>query len=127
MVYIGTHGRGFFQTKLHDKEECKTVTRGRPKMSSGIEPYINLGSQFSIYPNPAQDIINITFESKSVSFYNISIYDQSGKFVKKLNYRSNFGVNNINAIDISSLASGTYFVRLENGTQVIGGDKFIIK
>jgi hypothetical protein len=34
MVYIGTHGRGFFQTKLHDKEECKTVTRGRPKMSS---------------------------------------------------------------------------------------------
>ena len=127
MVYIGTHGRGFFQTKLHDKEECKTVTRGRPKMSSGIEPYINLSSQFSIYPNPAQDIINITFESKSVSFYNISIYDQSGKFVKKLNYRSNLGVNNINAIDISSLASGTYFVRLENGTQVIGGDKFIIK
>jgi hypothetical protein len=127
MVYIGTHGRGFFQTKLHDKEECKTVTRGRPKMSSSIEPYINLSSQFAIYPNPAQDIINITFESKLRGIYNVSIFDQSGRFVKKMNYNANLGVNNITAIDITSLSSGTYFVRLENGNQVIGGDKFIVK
>jgi hypothetical protein len=127
MVYIGTHGRGFFQTKLHDKEECKTVTRGRPKMSSSIEPYINLSSQFAIYPNPAQDIINITFESKNSGIYNVSIFDQSGRFVKKMSYKANFGVNNITAIDITSFAKGTYFVRLENGDQVIGGDKFIVK
>jgi hypothetical protein len=96
-------------------------------MSSSIEPYINLSSQFAIYPNPAQDIINITFESKLRGIYNVSIFDQSGRFVKKMNYNANLGVNNITAIDITSLSSGTYFVRLENGNQVIGGDKFIVK
>jgi hypothetical protein len=44
-----------------------------------------------------------------------------------MNYNANLGVNNITAIDITSLSSGTYFVRLENGNQVIGGDKFIVK
>lgn len=68
----------------------------------------NLNSSLIIYPNPANNILNIQFKDKLK--YNIHILDIFGRVVKSLENQS---VSNIN-IDISNLANGTYIVKAFN-------------
>lgn len=60
---------------------------------------------FTVYPNPATDIINIESEDELVK--SIEINDVNGRLIP---------LNSINnqTIDISSLASGTYFVKIKS-------------
>lgn len=59
---------------------------------------------FSVYPNPATDIINIESEDEIVK--DIEINDVNGKLIPLQSI-------NQQTIDISSLASGTYFVKIK--------------
>ncbi|MDD2345954.1 MAG: M1 family aminopeptidase [Bacteroidales bacterium] len=66
-------------------------------------------SDFLIFPNPANDFINIIFEDDFIE--NITIFDISGKFINRIK------VNNISfshRITISSLSKGIYFVEIQN-------------
>ena len=68
---------------------------------------------FSIYPNPAKDIINLpTFGETAV----VSISDISGKIV----YSSEVVQSQINeTIDISFLNTGLYIVRVQTGGKML--------
>jgi len=61
-----------------------------------------------IYPNPINDIFTV---SGSLSNYNIDVLDVTGAVVQTL---SNQGNNT--SVDISTLGSGTYFVRVSNSS-----------
>jgi len=60
---------------------------------------------FSVYPNPATDVINI--ESENEVFKSVEIYDVNGRLIP---------LNTINkeAIDVSSLSSGSYFLKIKS-------------
>lgn len=62
---------------------------------------------FSVYPNPATDIINIESENEIVK--SIEINDVNGKLIP---------LNSINnqTIDINSLANGVYFLKIKSNT-----------
>lgn len=62
---------------------------------------------FTVYPNPATDIINIESENEIVK--SIEIIDVNGKSIP---------LNSINnqTIDISSLANGVYFLKIKSNT-----------
>jgi len=60
-------------------------------------------SQFSVYPNPATNNINIELNNNSI-FERANIYNVSGQFIKS---------SKANTIDISQLVSGVYFVEVE--------------
>ena len=63
-----------------------------------------LTAQFYIYPNPASDIIFIkNLEGETINF--ISIIDTYGRSITKRKYTSN-------GINISTLKSGVYFVKI---------------
>lgn len=67
---------------------------------------------FSIYPNPTQDFINI--ESR-VNFDKVEVYSLTGK---KLNV-VNFDNQRVGQVDISNLSSGIYFIKIHtNENQV---------
>jgi len=72
-------------------------------------------SDLTIYPNPANDILNIVGLTDNSE---IVIYDLSGKVQKNENAQNRVG------IDISDLAAGVYFVKVnnDNKTEVL---KFI--
>lgn len=59
-----------------------------------------------IYPNPAQEVLNIKLENNR-SAENISLIDLSGRTVAE--------VSQNNQISVSHLANGTYFVRVVDG------------
>lgn len=74
---------------------------------------------YTIYPNPAIDFVNIKTGSNNNSIDRIEIYDATGKFVKVYNEIQN------NRISISQLEEGIYFLKLYSRTS-INTEKIII-
>ncbi len=78
-------------------------------------------SDFSLYPNPANEKLYISFNNQDTKVYYISILNIVGKAVLMLP-RPELG----NGIDISSLSAGTYFVQLtDDKTKAVTVKKFI--
>lgn len=76
----------------------------------------NDNCEFTIYPNPASDYINISFPSENGQ---ISIYDCRGRLIK--NFSALYGIN---SVDIGSFSSGMYFL-LYNTSNVNDTRQFI--
>ena len=71
-------------------------------------------NNFTMYPNPAKDLVNINFNKGLNGNMTIDIFDIQGKRV--LSKKSLDIVDKI-ALNISNLKSGLYFVKLKNGQQ----------
>ena len=69
-----------------------------------------------MYPNPASSILNIENAENS----SIDVYDLLGRVILSKN---NISLNQ--QLNVSSLTSGTYLIKITNGNQV-KTDKFII-
>lgn len=67
----------------------------------------NVLNQFTLYPNPAKNIVNIAFGDSVTNDVSISISDISGKIVLAKTVS-----NSENSFDVSGLTSGMYFVTL---------------
>jgi len=77
----------------------------------GVEQPIEKKS-ITVFPNPAQDDFNISFDLNETSDVSVSLYNMIGKQVKSLqNTRYSVGQNNIQ-MDTRDLPSGLYFVTL---------------
>ena len=64
----------------------------------------DFGTYFTLYPNPAKDVLNIQAK-QDLTINSIEIYNQLGQIVMA-------STNTLNTIDVSNLASGTYFVKI---------------
>lgn len=76
----------------------------------------NFGNYFIFSPIPAKDFLNIT-NNQQVAIMSVSIYNMFGQLVQTV-------INPSNAIDISTLKSGSYILKItsENG---VGNSKFL--
>ena len=88
-----------------------------PGMSYSIEE--NISKDIKIYPNPANNTLNINIPNGVQS---ISIYNQTGQLVlsKKLEF-----AETLHSIDISNLPVGSYFIRLV-GKENVWAEKFVV-
>ncbi|MBO4489197.1 MAG: T9SS type A sorting domain-containing protein [Bacteroidales bacterium] len=66
-------------------------------------------SEFKLYPNPAQNVLNIATEEMIES---VEIYNLQGQLVQVEN-------GNVNSINVSNLATGNYFVRIQTANNTI--------
>ncbi len=74
----------------------------------------DIATDIIIYPNPVRDILHI---STKETWTKAEIYDISGRIIRSVTLHSK-------SIDVSSLASGTYIIRLRNGDKS-GNVKFV--
>ena len=76
--------------------------------------------EWSISPNPSHDFIEIKLANNSSPTYQISIFDITGKEILTQSLQQN-------KIDVTTLNSGMYFVKLMNvkSTEVLGVKKFV--
>ena len=79
-----------------------------------VEEIENL-SALSLFPNPADDVLNISLEFGSAQDAQISIVNMSGQVIETIT--TGVITNYSNAIDISGLAAGVYMVRVASGNQ----------
>ena len=78
----------------------------------GIDNY--LLNSISLYPNPANDIINVECTINNVQIEAMEVFDVYGKLINTVNV-----MDSPTQINVSSLASGMYFVRVTTGEGVV--------
>lgn len=97
----------------------KIVTAGIEDNNASI---YNLG----MFPNPANEIVNIIYSTKETNRVGITIFDLTGKTVYTQNsLGTSMGLNQYQ-IDVSGFTKGIYVVSLSNGHQRVQ-QKLIIK
>jgi len=75
------------------------------------------GNKFLVFPNPAGFEANLAFKSKLNGNSVITVINQLGSVVLKRTIAVNEG-DNIRRLDVSSLASGMYYIKMQNGSEI---------
>jgi len=100
-IYIATNGRGLFEN--------------RSFVGIDDNPGVVLNSSIRIYPNPANDMVNISFTLPSVSTATLNILDLSGKLVKAVKLgRLKTGTNEY-SLNTRDLGAGNYLLQIVTG------------
>jgi hypothetical protein len=73
--------------------------------------------KFSIYPNPANRLVNVDFDTNRKGRVEIELVDVAGKQILKTHAASEMGHNQF-SINISKVAEGTYFLKMTDGQTV---------
>ena len=117
VIYIGTHGRGAFKTDqfVGLNENSEDVKSKRFENS------------FSVYPNPATDRLNLSFETLEQGNVEIQLFDLQGKMILSELYRNLSSDKYNQAIDISNIPNGTYIVRAISGNSVASSKLIVYK
>lgn len=95
--------------ELSEGTTIDTVTFAINKWGTNISRVNNSRDEIAVYPNPAQNEVNVTF-NKELGVKNVAIYNLVGKQVS--NYRVS---NNSAKLDIEKIPAGIYFLRLVDG------------
>ena len=106
---------GTYDVKLIVSGPCGTDSITQQVIIAGISLAENrLGRSLEMYPNPAKESLNITFVTEGSDDARISIIDLTGKTILKVE-ESNLNGKYDGRIDISTLAKGTYLLKVESG------------
>jgi hypothetical protein len=113
-----------FIQDMNSKEVLQSVWEKGPDMVVGIEkPLLNNGMGFSLYPNPARDMITVIFADPLQGDADIRIYDLHGIVVRS--FKAGSGSNDY-FIDSPGLRGGIYMIRVTVGDYDIGFKKLIV-
>ncbi|MCO6499753.1 MAG: T9SS type A sorting domain-containing protein [Vicingus serpentipes] len=108
MYYLGTHGKGFytsstFTTGINDP--YKELVTKNDKFVSNL----------NVYPNPLNNVGNISFNLKDNAKTIANIYNLTGKLVKTVDFGPLSKGEHNERFDASSLSIGTYILSVESG------------
>ncbi|HYG50260.1 MAG TPA: T9SS type A sorting domain-containing protein [Flavobacteriales bacterium] len=70
-------------------------------------------SNLAVYPNPANNNLNVTFNQVNTNATAISVVDLTGKVVYNTTVNANAGINN-HTINVANFNNGVYFVSLNS-------------
>lgn len=85
-------------------------------VTSGVDA-LNHVEQFSIYPNPTADHVNIAFQTSDFITGNMEVTDLNGRVMRQQAVR---GIGSqVVEVDLSGLTPGTYLIRLLGNTRLL--------
>jgi len=114
-VYIGTHGRGIFES-----DQLVGISNNKPEKAGAKEGK----NKLVMYPNPAVNQVNIEFNSTLGGMVNVQVFNLAGQVVKEVQPTNIQDGKNTTRVNIEELDRGTYIIRtIVNGTATTG--KFI--
>ncbi|MCX6147817.1 MAG: T9SS type A sorting domain-containing protein [Candidatus Kapabacteria bacterium] len=97
-------------------------------LSSIDENYTgNIEASLRLYPNPANDILNIYINSDKGQISNIQLYNLLGENLVDLDLLNSSNSNKIRQIDISNFSSGVYYLKYNLNQQTYSVSVNIIK
>ncbi|MEJ6792627.1 MAG: T9SS type A sorting domain-containing protein [Lacinutrix sp.] len=78
----------------------------------------SLAGSLSLWPNPSQGIVNVSFNTQNNDAVNFKLYDLRGRLINKQSFENNSGVFN-KALQFGNLDSSVYILSIENAGQII--------
>lgn len=99
------------------KDGTLTLTSGfqQQVLITAVEENLDVLVNIKIFPNPASDVVNISFESPVEEEIVLTLFDSQGKLVKKDLIESSMIEKQINLQDIPA---GIYYLRMTKGKLV---------
>lgn len=73
----------------------------------------------SVYPNPANHVLNVDFSATENSSVQVVVLDQTGRQVAFRNIENNKPAVTHFEFDMSTFSNGIYFVKVVNADEVI--------
>lgn len=105
---------------LNGNEDCIEIDNST--LSNDLIAISKNNENFSIYPNPTKNTLNITTKSNN-SAYTLNIYNILGALIQSTSVTSKTTAHKLN---VSNLADGLYFIQYINDNQ-IATKSFVIK
>jgi hypothetical protein len=104
-IYIGTHGRGAFKS---------TTLANIGVVNNNVSTAKDV---IKVYPNPAQDIANITYSVRKASTVYISVVDLKGATLYNANFPNQSAGEHQLPLGVASFPAGTYvvYIRSDDG------------
>lgn len=93
-------------------------------LSLGLIEATSSGDRFTVFPNPASDVVAIQVNGMLHSNLNVGLYDASGKEVRNATI---FQGSTIWYLDTRTLYDGTYFVHIGSGSNAISKQVEIVR
>ncbi len=100
---------------------AKESAKGTNSQASLVE---NTIAGVNIFPNPATDVLNVTFDANDAN-YSITMTDLSGRVIAKNAVSGVSGTQNV-SFDVTNIAKGSYIVTISSSTGVYT-DNVVIK
>lgn len=94
--------------------------------TTGTEDILENTNNLKIYPNPIAESFTIAFTLSENTNLEISIFDISGRIVKELYKGKGLQGDNIFSFNKANLSTGTYFLIIQNNSNIIKNEKIII-
>ncbi|NOT91241.1 reprolysin-like metallopeptidase [Ferruginibacter sp.] len=120
-VTAGTYyARVYPQGSANNATSCYTlkVQLGTASRIAGGEiTELSGNDALSVFPNPAGFVTNLAFSSKANGNARITVTNQLGSIVLTKTISVNEG-DNVRKLDLSTLATGMYFIKIQNGGDV---------
>lgn len=114
-VYIATHARGFWSTNQHLVSVEETANKNKD---------VSFTSNIEIYPNPANDVANVSFEINATTNVSVDIVSLQGKIVSSKTLGAKTQGKHRTNLNIENLPNGIYLIQVKAGNTVKTG-KFI--
>lgn len=113
----------FLKVDNHDNFHVYTVTWTINYTSLGVEDILSEGNNYniSLFPNPANSVLNLKVESSNTSHLKVEIMSIDGKKItsaKLSNYENT-------QVDISNLSQGIYVTNFYSGNALIASKKLV--
>jgi PKD repeat protein len=101
------------------------IWKWNPALITDVDNSIQVKpEQINVYPNPANNIVNILFSGISAKS-KVNVYNLVGE--KILSEEVNPSFNNLLQLDMSTCNSGIYFVTVDTGTKIISKRIMLVK
>lgn len=91
----------------------------------GVEPALQNGVSFSLYPNPTDEMVSIDYKANGNTPLNVQVLDLTGRIIAEKSYNLKEGSHQLE-LNVANLASGYYFVKLIENEKV-GVQKLRVK
>jgi hypothetical protein len=84
------------------------------KSTTGLNNELNSSNNnFIVFPNPANNVLNLSLTTTKEDNYNFAIYNQLGAEISNGNL--DFNAKRTHALNIENLSAGVYFIQVKNG------------
>lgn len=127
-ITVGWNGEGYGSVSVDivSSDGCTGTSEDFPVMIDNCTGVNEIGGStaLSVYPNPAQSQLNITFTPAATKKYTLVISNTAGANVYNEKVNGNGQETNI-SININNLKPGMYFIRVYSGNETIAASKFI--
>ena len=98
----------------------------QPLMSNNKTNYSVFENKLSVIPNPANSIVELSFNAEMDSRSAIIISDMNGKTLRKIDYQAVVGLNTT-SVNLDDLANGVYIITVKTNNQQLAERLVIMK